>query len=107
MLHDVNNTAYFNKEVASKIGSRQEGQNAKRAVLESTCMRNPVKNAATMLDLHFTSIHFTRDRSDIKSELLHVIILHKTNKSKNQNILAQLEFTRKDAPSYGNKMDGI
>ena len=41
-LYDVNNTAYFNEEIASKIGSGQADQNVKRALLESTCIRNPV-----------------------------------------------------------------
>ena len=43
LLYDVYNTAYFNEEVASKIGSGQADQNVKRALLESTCIRNPVK----------------------------------------------------------------
>ena len=57
LLYDVNNTAYFNEELASKIGSGQEDQNIKRALLETTCMRNPVKNGVTVSDLHFTGDH--------------------------------------------------
>ena len=75
LLYDVNNTACFNKELASKIGSGQEDQNIKRAPLESTCMRNPVKNGVTVSDLHFT-----RDRSEIESILLNITKHHKTNK---------------------------
>ena len=48
LLYDVNNTAYFNEELASKIGSGQEDQNIKPALLETTCMRNPVKNGVTV-----------------------------------------------------------
>ena len=67
LLYDVNNTAYFNEEVTSKIWSGQEDQNVKRALLESTCMRNKVKNGVTVSDLHFA-----RDRSELQSILLNV-----------------------------------
>ena len=48
LLYYVNNTAYFNEEVASQIWSEQEDKNVKRALLKLTCMRNPVKNGVTM-----------------------------------------------------------
>ena len=85
LLFDVNNTAYFNEEVASKIGSGQADQNVKRALLESTCIRNPVKNGVTMSDLHIAG-----DRSEIQSILLNVTKYHKTNKIENQNISSDI-----------------
>ena len=85
LLYDVNNTAYFNEEVASKIGSGQADQNVKRALLESTCIRNPVKNGVTMSDLHIA-----RDRSEIQSILLNVTKYRKTNKIENQNISSDI-----------------
>ena len=85
LLYDVNNTAYFNEEVASKIGSGQVDQNVKRALLESTCIRNPVKNGVRMSDLHFV-----RDRSEIKSILLNVTKYRKTNKIENQEISSDI-----------------
>ena len=62
LLYYVNKTAYFNEELASKIWSGQEDQNIKRELLETTCMRNPVKNGVTVSDLHFTG-----DPSEIES----------------------------------------
>ena len=58
---------FFNEEVASKIENGQEDQNVKRALRESTCMRNPVKNGVTMSDLHYA-----RDRPELQSILLNV-----------------------------------
>ena len=84
-MYDVNNTAYFNEEVASKIGSGQADQIVKRALLESTCIRNPVKNDVTMSDLHIAG-----DRSEILSILLNVTKYHKTNKIENQNISSDI-----------------
>ena len=81
LLYDINNTAYFNKEVASKIWSGQEDQNVKRALLESTCMRNPAKNGVTMSDLHFA-----RNRSELQRILLNCTKYHKTDKIENQDI---------------------
>ena len=87
LLYYVNNTAYFNEEVASKIGSGQEDQNIKRVLLEMTCMRNPVKNGVTMSDWHFT-----RDRSEIESTciLLNVTKYHKTNTIENRDLSIDL-----------------
>ena len=58
---------FFNEEVASKKENGQEDQNVKRALRESTCMRNPVKNGVTMSDLHYA-----RDRPELQSILLNV-----------------------------------
>ena len=75
LLYDVNNTAYFNEELSSKIRSGQEDQSVKQALLESTCMRrNPAKNGVFVSDLHFT-----RDRSEMESILLNITKHHKTN----------------------------
>ena len=85
LLYDVNNTAYFNEEVASKIGSGQEDQNVKRALLESTCMRNPAKNGVTVSDLHFI-----RDHSEIESLLLNITKHHKTNKIETRGLFRDI-----------------
>ena len=85
LLYDVNNTAYFNEEVTSKIWSGQEDQNDQRALLESTCMRNPVKNGVTVSDLHFA-----RDRSELQSILLNVTKKQKRNKIENQDISSDI-----------------